>query len=151
LKSSCIAAIAVAAVAVTLVKAEDITLWTLNFDNNAANVALKKVASDFEAANPGTHIEIAQRAVDEHKTVPLTLGIRPEDISLGGDEGIEAIVKVIEPTGSETHVAVEVEGKELTWVVRERVSLVPEQRVKLSFATPKVHFFDRQTQSRLDA
>jgi len=82
---------------------------------------------------------------------PLTLGIRPEDISLGGDEGIEAIVKVIEPTGSETHVAVEVEGKELTWVVRERVSLVPEQRVKLSFATPKVHFFDRQTQSRLDA
>jgi raffinose/stachyose/melibiose transport system substrate-binding protein len=52
LKSSCMAAIAVAAVAVTPVKAEDITLWTLNFDNNAANVALKKVASDFEAANP---------------------------------------------------------------------------------------------------
>ncbi len=82
---------------------------------------------------------------------PLTLGIRPEDILLGGDEGVEAVVKVIEPTGSETHVAIEVEGKELTWVVRERVNLAPEQRVNLSFATPKVHFFDRQTQNRLDA
>jgi raffinose/stachyose/melibiose transport system substrate-binding protein len=50
------------------VKADDLTLWTLNFDNNSANVALKKVASDFEAANPGTHVEIVQRGIDEHKT-----------------------------------------------------------------------------------
>ena len=82
---------------------------------------------------------------------PLVLGIRPEDIALGGEDGVDAIVKVVEPTGSETHVAVEVEGKELTWVVRERVELVPEQRVKLSLSSPKVHFFDRQTQQRIEA
>ncbi|MGO8655089.1 MFS transporter, partial [Rhizobium ruizarguesonis] len=57
-----------ASLSATPVLAEDITLWTLNFDNNAANTALKKVATDFEAANPGTHVEIVQRAVDEHKT-----------------------------------------------------------------------------------
>src|SRR5262245_23571789 len=68
LKSASIVTMAVAALSATPVFAEDITLWTLNFDNNAANVALKKVASDFEAANPGTHVEIVQRAVDEHKT-----------------------------------------------------------------------------------
>ncbi|MBB4568847.1 ABC transporter substrate-binding protein [Rhizobium leucaenae] len=62
------AAIAVAAFSATNVAAEDLTLWTLNFDNGAANGALKKVATDFEAANPGTHIEIVQRGVDEHKT-----------------------------------------------------------------------------------
>jgi multiple sugar transport system ATP-binding protein len=28
---------------------------------------------------------------------------------------------------------------------------VPEQPVKLSFETAKVHFFDRQTQQRLNA
>jgi multiple sugar transport system ATP-binding protein len=82
---------------------------------------------------------------------PLVLGIRPEDIALGGDDGIDAVVKVIEPTGSETHVAVNVEGKELTWVVRERVALVPEQHLKLSFETAKVHFFDQQTQQRVEA
>src|SRR5262245_39309284 len=49
-------------------KAEDLTFWTLNYDAASANAALKKIASDFEAANPGTHIEIVQRAVDEHKT-----------------------------------------------------------------------------------
>ncbi|MGO7565638.1 carbohydrate ABC transporter substrate-binding protein, partial [Rhizobium johnstonii] len=59
---------AVASLSATPVLAEDITLWTLNFDKNAANTALKKVATDFEAANPGTHVEIVQRAVDEHKT-----------------------------------------------------------------------------------
>ncbi|ARM92065.1 ABC transporter ATP-binding domain-containing protein (plasmid) [Rhizobium sp. CIAT894] len=82
---------------------------------------------------------------------PLTLGIRPEDIAFGGETGIDAVVKVVEPTGSETHVAVEVDGRELTWVVRERVELVPEQRVKFSFETSKVHFFDQQTQQRLSA
>ncbi|MBX5133318.1 sn-glycerol-3-phosphate ABC transporter ATP-binding protein UgpC [Rhizobium lentis] len=82
---------------------------------------------------------------------PLVLGIRPEDIALGGEDGVDAIVRVVEPTGSETHVAVEVEGKELTWVVRERVELAPEQRIKLSLSSPKVHFFDQQTQQRLEA
>ncbi len=62
------AAIAAAAFSATNAAAEDLTLWTLNFDNGAANSALKKVAKDFEAANPGTHIEIVQRGVDEHKT-----------------------------------------------------------------------------------
>ena len=82
---------------------------------------------------------------------PMTLGIRPEDISFGGENGVDAVVKVVEPTGSETHVAVDLDGRELTWVVRERVELAPEQQVKLSFETSKVHFFDRQTQQRLNA
>ncbi|QWW71499.1 ABC transporter ATP-binding protein [Rhizobium sp. WYJ-E13] len=111
---------------------------------------LENSSSPSLALPGGARVKLSQAPANSAGK-PLTLGIRPEDISLGGDEGVEAIVKVVEPTGSETHVAVEVEGKELTWVVRERVSLVPEQRVKLSFATPKVHFFDRQTQSRLDA
>ncbi len=64
----CAAAIVAATFSATNVAAEDLTLWTLNFDNGAANGALKKVAKDFEAANPGTHIEIVQRGVDEHKT-----------------------------------------------------------------------------------
>ncbi|MEZ2132031.1 MULTISPECIES: ABC transporter ATP-binding protein [unclassified Sinorhizobium] len=79
----------------------------------------------------------------------VTLGIRPEDISHGEGDDIDAIVKVVEPTGSETHVAVEVEGTELTWVVRDRVELRPEQAVKLSFKSSKVHFFDSATQQRI--
>lgn len=68
LRSVAAVAVIAASTAAGVAKAENLTLWTLNFDNNAANVALKKVAADFEAANPGTHIEIVQRAIDEHKT-----------------------------------------------------------------------------------
>lgn len=48
--------------------AQTLTFWTLNYDAASANAALKQIATDFEAANPGTKIEIVQRAVDEHKT-----------------------------------------------------------------------------------
>jgi multiple sugar transport system ATP-binding protein len=100
---------------------------------------------------PGGSRVPLSRAPANSANRPLTLGIRPEDITFGGENGVDAVVKVVEPTGSETHVAVELEGRELTWVVRERVELAPEQRVKLSFETAKVHFFDRETQQRLSA
>lgn len=102
------------------------------------------------ALNGGPRVKLS-RAPASSANRPVTLGIRPEDIAFGGETGIDAVVKVVEPTGSETHVAVEVDGRELTWVVRERVELAPEQRVKLSFETSKVHFFDQQTQQRLNA
>src|SRR5512146_1719141 len=52
----------------TLAQAQDITLWTLNFSSQASNDAMQKIASDFEAANPGVNVEIVTRGVDDHKT-----------------------------------------------------------------------------------
>jgi raffinose/stachyose/melibiose transport system substrate-binding protein len=48
--------------------AQEITLWTLNFSSQASNEAMQKIASGFEAANPGTKVTIVTRGVDEHKT-----------------------------------------------------------------------------------
>jgi raffinose/stachyose/melibiose transport system substrate-binding protein len=48
--------------------AQDLTLWTLNFSSQASNDAMEKIASDFEAANPGVNVEIVTRGVDDHKT-----------------------------------------------------------------------------------
>jgi multiple sugar transport system ATP-binding protein len=79
----------------------------------------------------------------------VIIGIRPEDLAFATEGGLPATVSVVEPTGSETHVALEVEGKEITWVMRERVSLTPGQTVQLSFRSPNVHFFDKATQHRL--
>ena len=81
----------------------------------------------------------------------VIIGVRPEDISFGDDDGVPAKVTVVEPTGSETHIALEVEGREVTWVMRERADLVPGQMVKISFKSPNVHFFDKATQQRLSA
>jgi raffinose/stachyose/melibiose transport system substrate-binding protein len=48
--------------------AQKLTLWTLNFSSAASGAALAKIASDFEAANPGAKVEIVTRGVDDHKT-----------------------------------------------------------------------------------
>jgi raffinose/stachyose/melibiose transport system substrate-binding protein len=58
----------VALMAAPAVQAETITLWTLSFSAKTANAAVAKVAADFEAANPGTKVEIVTRGTDEHKT-----------------------------------------------------------------------------------
>ena len=71
--------------------------------------------------------------------------------AIGADGDVKATVKLIEPTGSETHVLVDVEGQELTWIVRDRVDLEPGQSVHLSFKTKNVHFFDLKTEQRLEA
>jgi len=79
----------------------------------------------------------------------VVLGVRPEDISFASEGGVTATVTVVEPTGSETHVALDLEGKELTWVMRERAELTPGQKVQLSLKTPNLHFFDKVSQQRL--
>jgi multiple sugar transport system ATP-binding protein len=79
----------------------------------------------------------------------VIVGIRPEDISIGDEDGIPATVIVVEPTGSETHLAVQLAGREITCVLRQRVTLVPDETVRLSFKSANVHFFDRATQDRL--
>ncbi|AYG68932.1 MULTISPECIES: sn-glycerol-3-phosphate ABC transporter ATP-binding protein UgpC [unclassified Rhizobium] len=96
----------------------------------------------------GTRIEL-ENAPAQSEGREVVLGIRPEDISLAAEDGVTTTVTVIEPTGSETHVALDLEGKELTWVMRERAELGPGQTVQISLKTPNLHFFDKASQQRL--
>ncbi|GAC1043713.1 ABC transporter ATP-binding protein [Rhizobium sp. No.120] len=96
----------------------------------------------------GTRIQLAS-APAQSEGREVVLGIRPEDISFAKEAGVSATVTVVEPTGSETHVALDLEGKELTWVMRERAELVPGQTIQISLKTPNLHFFDKASQQRL--
>ncbi|MCJ2024785.1 ABC transporter ATP-binding protein [Methylobacterium sp. J-067] len=77
---------------------------------------------------------------------PLILGIRPEHFDLAPD-GLAAEVVVVEPTGSETMLAVRAGGQDMTCVLRERVSERPGEIVSLR--PNRVHFFDAGTGRRL--
>ncbi|KQS74799.1 sugar ABC transporter ATP-binding protein [Methylobacterium sp. Leaf361] len=77
---------------------------------------------------------------------PLILGVRPEHFDLA-PEGIAAEVVVVEPTGSETMLAVRAGGQDLTCVLRERVRERPGETVSLR--PNRVHFFDAETGRRL--
>jgi multiple sugar transport system ATP-binding protein len=75
-------------------------------------------------------------------------GIRPEHLALAG-EGLSGTVAVVEPTGSETHVVVRLEGRELTAVFRNRVAFGPGDRITLAPDAGLAHLFDKATGQRL--
>jgi len=80
---------------------------------------------------------------------PAVYGVRPEHIVLAED-GIEAQVQVVEPTGSETQVVARMAGQEVLAVFRERHQLRPGDRVRFKPDAGLVHLFDRHTGQRLD-
>lgn len=73
----------------------------------------------------------------------ITLGIRPEHINLSEQGSIAMQVDLIEPTGAETHVHGTVAGASFCIALRERFDLASNQELTLSFATDKLHLFDR--------
>jgi multiple sugar transport system ATP-binding protein len=78
---------------------------------------------------------------------PCVLGIRPEHIRLDPD-GVKAKVHVIEPTGSETQVVVDVGGQSLTCVFRERITAKPGETISISPDKNVTHLFDEATGKR---
>jgi multiple sugar transport system ATP-binding protein len=78
----------------------------------------------------------------------VVFGIRPEEIRIA-EQGTDARLVVVEPTGSETLLSIEFAGQEIICLLRERSALLPGQDVKLSFASKAVHFFDPDSGQRL--
>jgi multiple sugar transport system ATP-binding protein len=75
-------------------------------------------------------------------------GVRPEHFMLA-DDGIEAEIQVVEPTGSETQVVARVGGQDVLAVFRERHPFKPGDRVRLKPDAGLVHMFDQASGQRL--
>jgi multiple sugar transport system ATP-binding protein len=75
-------------------------------------------------------------------------GIRPEHFAIA-DDGVEAEVQVIEPTGSETQVIAKLGGKDIIAVFRERHQFKPGDKIRLKPDPHLVHLFDEVTGERL--
>jgi multiple sugar transport system ATP-binding protein len=71
----------------------------------------------------------------------VLLGIRPEHLDVA-EEGFEAEVVVIEPTGSETQLFARVGDQEVVAVCRERHEFAPGQRIRLRPRPECAHVFD---------
>jgi multiple sugar transport system ATP-binding protein len=79
---------------------------------------------------------------------PAVYGVRPEHFSLS-DDGAEAEVQVIEPTGSELQVVARLGGEEVIAVFRERHQFKPGEKIRLKPDPRLVHLFDETTGKRL--
>ena len=78
----------------------------------------------------------------------VVLGIRPEHLEIAED-GFEAEVVVIEPTGSETQLVARVGGQEIVAVFRERHEFAPGQRIRLRPRADCAHLFDLSSGQRI--
>ncbi|WP_421726204.1 ABC transporter ATP-binding protein [Bauldia sp.] len=79
---------------------------------------------------------------------PVVYGIRPEQITVGGD-GFDAEVIVVEPTGPETLLFAQLADREVVAVMRDRSDPRPGETVKLQPNPGAAMLFDRETELRL--
>ena len=80
----------------------------------------------------------------------IVFGVRPEDVRLDPIGGIECVVSLVEPTGSETHLIARAGETEVVAVLKERVRIQEGETVKLSLDTPSAHVFDPESGERLE-
>jgi len=81
----------------------------------------------------------------------MVYGIRPEHLDLieGGNDGFEAEVVVIEPTGSETQLFARLGEQEIVAIFRERHDFAPGQKIRLKPRAPVAHLFDASSGQRI--
>ena len=78
-------------------------------------------------------------------------GIRPGDIRLANaGSGVAAKVIVVEPTGNETELLVQVGEAKLIVVMHGRVDAAPDDIIGLVIGADSAHLFDRQSSRRLN-
>jgi multiple sugar transport system ATP-binding protein len=63
---------------------------------------------------------------------------------------VDAVIKVVEPTGSETHLVAEAGGREVVAVSRDRLPVRPGDRVRLQADAARAHLFDASTGERIN-
>jgi multiple sugar transport system ATP-binding protein len=76
-------------------------------------------------------------------------GIRPTDLRLA-DQGIPAKVVVVEPTGAETELLLQVGEQQLVVVMHGRTLAQPDDTVYLALDAEKAHVFDAKSGQRLN-
>jgi multiple sugar transport system ATP-binding protein len=79
---------------------------------------------------------------------PAVYGVRPEHFSLS-DDGVDAVVQVVEPTGSELQVVAKLGNDEIIAVFRERHQFKPGDKIRLKPDPRLIHLFDETTGKRL--
>ena len=107
-------------------------------------------AAEF-AGPPGLRVPLAAPSAWDGRAV--VCGVRPEHLALvpnGSQDGVEAAIQVVEPTGSEIQVVARLGDDEVIAVFRERHAFKPGDKIRLKPDPNLVHLFDAETGKRLN-
>ncbi|HIP77723.1 MAG TPA: TOBE domain-containing protein, partial [Kiloniellaceae bacterium] len=103
-------------------------------------------------------IDQPSEALRAHNGRDIVFGVRPEDVtdvssadrSARAIETVECGIDVVEPTGADKFIVTRMGEKEVTARVRPSERIEPGDKVPLAFNMDKVHFFDPQTEMRIN-
>ncbi len=122
---------------------------------NVMKGSLRNAGGNADAAGGGAYVQIG---AERWPVAPgigndgqsVHYGIRPGDLSLHeSGQGIAAKVIVVEPTGAETELLLQVGDTRLVLVMHGRTNAQPDDTVYLSMDPAKAHLFDGQSGVRL--
>ncbi len=120
---------------------------------NFLDVALEERDDGFFLQGRGLELKIPEEkgrlAVANGAGREVVMGIRPEDITIGGDGDVKAEIYVIEPLGREDLVDLHLEGQELRVLVSAPFTGKIGEVVGLTLNKDKIHLFDRETERSL--
>jgi sn-glycerol 3-phosphate transport system ATP-binding protein len=102
-----------------------------------------------EATADGTIILSSEAGILHRPVDALLLGVRPEDVTIGGD-GISARVTHVEFMGADTVIACAVGNQSITVSVPGKAALKSGETVHLAWRSDTVHFFDAASGRRRD-
>ncbi len=121
---------------------------------NVMNGTLKKSGGTAHVDVAGQLWPVAGGAGTTHGQA-VSYGVRPGDLSIvegqqPSGQTIAAKVIVVEPTGAETELLLQVGEHQLVLVMHGRTTAKPDDTVQLSVDTAKTHLFDASSGARLD-
>jgi multiple sugar transport system ATP-binding protein len=83
----------------------------------------------------------------------VVVGLRPENLALNPGDGCNLLngrVKLVEPTGAETHVLFELAGESLTAVVDGECELAPGDALAVTIEPDRLYLFDANSGKRIE-
>ncbi|MCG2768660.1 MAG: ABC transporter ATP-binding protein [Chloroflexota bacterium] len=116
---------------------------------NFLDVEVDRESGEYHARREGFDITVAaDRGAKAAGRGRVTLGIRPEDVTLA-DEGVPGETYVVEPLGRDDLLDVRIGDASVRVLADPTLGLKIGQAVKLEFSTHKVQFFDSATEQSL--
>ena len=116
----------------------------------AGGVELEGGVPVFRAGQWSLHLSAGMAA---HAGRDLTIGFRPDQIQLAqlsDADSVPALVALVEPTGTETMVSLDLQGHTIMAVFRERVDTFPGQTLAIRISPDRLHLFDTASGQRIN-
>jgi multiple sugar transport system ATP-binding protein len=115
----------------------------------AMNFLPGRIRNNGQAAFEGAGLRVALERTAAADGRAVVCGVRPENFTIA-DDGAEATIQVIEPTGSEIQVVAKLGGADVIAVFRERHQFKPGDKIRLKPDPRLVHLFDAESGKRLN-